>query len=117
MDNANRAFNYRIEKVNGEITAEEEHDIAEDIFILGIRPEFIDLQEENGIEAEIYSALPTGMETTVKIRIGEYILTAVVFGGVDYRIGAKAKFNFIGKELLLLDRKSGRIIAEGSLKL
>lgn len=115
-DNADRAFNYRIEKVNGAITAEEEHDVGDDVYILGIRPEFIELSESGSFEGEIYSALPTGMETTVKLRIGEYIITAVVFGGVDYKIGAKAKISFFGKQLILLDRKSGRIIAEGSLK-
>lgn len=116
-DNADRQFNYRIEKVNGAVLAEEEHDISEDTFILGVRPQFIDIKDEKGVDAEIYSALPTGMETTVKIRVGEYILTAVVFGGVDYRIGAKANISFLGKEILLLDRKSGKIVASGSLKL
>ncbi len=114
-DNADRAFNYRIEKVNGAITAEEEHDIGDDVYILGIRPEFIELSETGAFEGEIYSALPTGMETTVKLRIGEFIITAVIFGGVDYKIGAKAKLSFFGKQLILLDRKSGKIIAEGSL--
>lgn len=116
-DNADRAFNYRIEKVNGAVFAEEEHDISNDTFILGIRPEFIELSDEGQVEAEIYSALPTGMETTVKLRVGEYILTAVIFGGVDYKIGAKAKITFFGKQLILLDRKSGKIMAEGSLSI
>ena len=30
--------------------------------------------------------MPTGMETTVKLRIGEYLLTGVIFGGVLYPV-------------------------------
>ena len=38
--------------------------------------------------------MPTGMETTVRIRIGDYLLTGVVFGGVLYRIGEKVRIDF-----------------------
>jgi multiple sugar transport system ATP-binding protein len=57
------------------------------------------------------------METTVKLRVGEYLLTGVVFGGVDYKIESKAKLSFIGREILLFDRKSGKLLAQGSLKM
>jgi hypothetical protein len=40
-----------------------------------------------------------------------------VLGGVDYRIGAKALVSFEGKEILLYDRKSGDLVAQGALKL
>lgn len=57
------------------------------------------------------------METTVKLRVGKYILTSVIFGGVDYKIGAKAHLNFVGKEIALFDRKSQKLIALGTLKI
>ncbi len=115
--NADRPFNFAIAKVSGTLMSEEMHDVDPDSFIIGVRPEFICLDDDGKIESDIYSALPTGMETTVKIRIGDYLLTGVVFGGVDYKIGAKAKLDFIGKEILLFDRKSGKLIASGSLKI
>ena len=116
-ENADRDFNYRIPKVNGTIMREEEHEEAEDKLIIGVRPEFIRLSDKDGIDSEIYSALPTGMETTTRLRIGEYLLTAVIFGGVDYMIGAKTKINFAGNEILLFDRKSGKLIASGQLEI
>lgn len=96
---------------------EEEHEEAANKLILGVRPEFIRLSDKEGLETEIYSALPTGMETTARLRIGEFLLTAVIFGGVDYMIGAKTKINFEGNEILLFDRKSGKLISSGQLKI
>ncbi len=116
-ENADRRFNYHIHKENGDIEAEEEHDVPDDTVLLGIRPEFIKIGDDKGFEAEIYSALPTGMETTVKMLIDDFVLTGVSFGGVDYEMGAKTKIAFEGKEILLFDRKSGKLIADGTLKI
>ena len=41
--------------------------------------------------ATIYGAMPTGMESTVKLRVGDYLLTGVIFGGVTYQIGEKTR--------------------------
>lgn len=114
-DNADRRFNYHIHKVDGDIEAEEEHDVPDDTLIVGVRPEFIEIGAKDGFEAEVYSTLPTGMETTVKLVVGDYILTGVTFGGVDYKMGEKVRINFEGKGILLYDRKSGKLIADGQL--
>jgi ABC-type sugar transport system ATPase subunit len=116
-ENSDRAFNYHINKVAGVLSSEEEHEVKENQYILGIRPEFIKIGDNGSLPAEIYSALPTGMETTVKLRVGEFILTGVVFGGVDYKIGAKASLDVGGNEILLFDRKSGKLMASGSLEI
>lgn len=116
-ENADKDFNFHINKVNEQLDSKDEKEIAEDDYVIGIRPEFIQISDEGGLDAEIYSALPSGMETTVKLRVGEYLLTGVVFGGVDYKIESKAKLSFIGREILLFDRKSGKLIAQGSLKI
>jgi multiple sugar transport system ATP-binding protein len=116
-ENSDRAFNYHFTKVGGVMSAEDEHEVKDNQYVLGIRPEFIRIGDEGALETEIYSALPTGMETTVKLRVGEFILTGVVFGGVDYKIGAKAKLDVQGNEILLFDRKSGKLMASGSLKI
>ena len=52
------------------------------MYILGVRPEFIKVANNKGIEAEIYSSLPTGSETTVKLKINDYIITSVLYGDV-----------------------------------
>ena len=116
-ENADRRFNYHIHKVDGDIEAEEEHDVPDDTLIIGVRPEFLELGAKSGLEGEVYSTLPTGMETTVKVTIGDYLLTGVTFGGVDYPIGSKTSLAFEGNQILLYDRKSGKLIADGSLKI
>ena len=73
------------------------------------------VSEHGALEAEVYSAMPTGMETTVKLRIGEYLLTGVIFGGVLYQIGQKVRVDFEGDHMVLFSRKNGRIITQGSL--
>ena len=90
---------------------------ADGDFIVGVRPEFLKLSDTGAPEGEIYSAMPTGMETTVRIRIGDYLLTGVVFGGVLYRIGEKVRMDFDGSGVVLFSRRNGRLISLGSVEL
>jgi ABC-type sugar transport system ATPase subunit len=114
-ENADKAFSFHINKVTEQLDSKDEKDIPDSEYVIGIRPEFIKISDAGSLDSEIYSALPSGMETTVKLRIGEYLLTSVVFGGVDYKIESKAKLSFIGKQIMLFSRKSGKLIGEGSL--
>ena len=77
----------------------------------------MELGKEGKLHSTIYGAMPTGMESTVKLRIGEYLLTGVVFGGVTYRIGEETNVDIQGEDILLYDRKSGKYIASGSLEI
>ena len=90
--------------------------IVDGDYVLGVRPEFIRLTE-TGIEGEIYGAMPTGMESTLKIRTGEFLLTSVVFGDTLYAIGSAAHISFVGNSIMLFDRKSGRYITSGSVEI
>lgn len=88
--------------------------------VLGVRPEFLEIDEVNEsdkVESCIYSTLPAGMETTVKFTYGDQILTAIVFGGVDYKIDQPVQFAFKGKDILLFEKTSGECVAAGSLQL
>ncbi|HQL36957.1 MAG TPA: ABC transporter ATP-binding protein, partial [Bacillota bacterium] len=69
------------------------------------------------IEGIIYGAMPTGMETTVKIRVGDFLLTGVIFGNVLYHIGASVRINISSNNITLYDRKSGKYIASGSIQI
>ena len=115
--NKDGPFKYHIAKVEEAEDFDDEVEIKDDEFVLGVRPEAIKPSPDGIITGEIYSAMPTGMETTIKIRVGEYLLTAVVFGGVLYKIGQKIKLNFEGDGLVLFSRKNGRLISLGSVKL
>ena len=115
--NSDKMFNFRINTVSGEEDSNDEKEISDDEYVIGIRPEFLRIDSEGKLESEIYNALPAGMETTVKLRIGKYILTSVIFGGVDYKIGAKAHIDIVGKEIALFDRKSQKLISLGRIKI
>lgn len=116
--NKDEIFKYKINKIN----EDDENSIDKDIstngdFVLGIRPESLEITEDATLEGEVYGAMPTGMETTLKIRVNDYLLTSVVFGGIIYQIGSIIKFNIVGNNVCLFDCKSGNIIENGSLKI
>ncbi|WP_167958012.1 ABC transporter ATP-binding protein [Anaerosporobacter faecicola] len=114
--NKDEVFQYHIAKVHEEEFIEKEEPvITEEDFVIGVRPEFVRMSDSGKVEGVIYGAMPTGMESTVKIRVGDFLLTGVIFGGVSYVIGAKVTFDFSGENIMLFDRKSGRYITSGTL--
>ncbi len=113
--NKDTRFKYPIARV--EDILEEEAEITENDYVLGIRPEFMEIVKEGGIEGEIYSAMPTGMETTVRVKIGNYLLTGVTFGGVTYEIGEKVHIALQEGGIMLFDKGSGELIGTGSAEL
>jgi hypothetical protein len=116
--NKDEAFRYHIPRVNEEdYGIREEPEITNEDFVLGIRPEYLVLHEGDGLEADIYGAMPTGMESTVKLRVGDYLLTSVVFGKGAYAIGEKTHIQIQGEDILLYDRSSGKYIGAGSLEI
>ena len=114
--NKDLPFPYHISLVE-EKDAEKKAAPGKDDYVLGVRPEMIEICEAGGIEAEIYSAMPTGMETTVRLKVGNFLLTGVVFGGVTYEIGSRVRIRFKDNGVILFSRSSGRIIENGSLRL
>ena len=72
--------------------------------------------DPNGLQGEIYGAMPTGMESTIKVRIGDFLLTGVVFGSSLFTIGAQVPVSVSGEDIMLFDRKSGKCVCLGSLK-
>lgn len=113
--NKDTVFNYPIMRADDVVR---DHSEPTDVdFVLGVRPEAIEICKEGGIPGEIYSAMPTGMETTVRVRVGDYLLTGVVFGGVTYTLGQPVNVKVKGNGVMLFSRKSGRLIGTGSLSL
>ncbi len=116
--NKDEPFRYHISRVVEEDDAlKEEPVLTNEDLVLGIRPEFIDIDEGGNVEGEIYGAMPTGMESTVKIRVDDYLLTGVVFGSTLFTIGTKVRLTIKDSAIMLFDRKSGKRIASGSLEL
>ena len=84
--------------------------------VVGVRPEYVEISDSGEMEATVYSTLPSGMETTVKLNAGGVSFTAVVFGDVDYPVDKKVRFTF-KKSALLFDKETGKSITRGVLKL
>ena len=83
--------------------------------LLGVRPEFLPIKEGGAVQGQVYSTLPTGMETTVKVTCGNAMLTSVVFGNVDYPVDAPINLTVNGDQLMLFEAKSGNAVGQGSL--
>ncbi len=114
--NKDEVFRYHISKVEDDDDAMKEDPVlTNEDFVLGIRTEFLSIDANGAIEGEIYGAMPTGMESTVKIRIGEFLLTGVVFGSTLFTLGENIRLSVSGDEVMLFDRKSGSRICSGSL--
>ena len=98
--NKDEVFRYHIAKVDEEDDSlQDAPEITNEDLVLGIRPEFLDIADSSNLRGEIYGAMPTGMESTIKVRVGGFLLTGVIFGD----------------QIMLFDRKSGRCITSGSL--
>ena len=95
-------LNLAFTPVSGTIPVKDDQSLT-----LGIRPEYINIGEEGTIPAKTYAALPSGMETIVKIKLGDLILTSVVFGAIDYKPDTDININFLGDSCVLFDRESG----------
>ena len=114
--NKDETFRYHIAKVvEDDFSLQEEPVLTDEDLVLGIRPEFIDITDTGALDGEIYGAMPTGMESTIKVRIDDFLLTGVVFGSTLFTIGSRIKVDISGDNVMLFDRRSGQCIALGSL--
>ena len=107
-------FKYPVSVVNDTELSTAEPD--RDDWVIGVRPEFVTVCDDGPIEGEVFSAMPTGMETTLRIKVGNFLLTGVVFGGITYKLGEKIHLDFTGNGATLFSRVNGRLISTGSLK-
>lgn len=85
--------------------------------MLGIRPEHVSINEWGDLEGEIYSSLPSGMETIVRLKLDQLMLTSVVFGGIDFAVGQKVKVGLPSAKNILFDKSSTNILTLGEIEL
>ena len=115
--NKDETFRYHIAKVEEEDDSlQDEPVLTNEDLVLGIRPEFLNITSEAPLKGEIYGAMPTGMESTIKVYVNGFLLTGVVFGSSLFTIGEQHSISFTGHHIMLFDRQSGDCIALGSLE-
>ena len=69
------------------------------------------------MEGKVYSAMPSGRETTIRLSVDGYLLTSVIFGDSDYSRNETLEINTKGKGILLFDKVSGKRISSGLLEI
>ena len=84
--------------------------------VLGVRPEFLKQQDENAVNVQVESSLPSGMETILVTKVGAQRLTSVIFGDVDFKSGEALKMGFSGNKYQLFNGDTGERLTSGSLE-
>ncbi|MHC1692573.1 MAG: ABC transporter ATP-binding protein [Sphaerochaetaceae bacterium] len=87
---------------------------AADKVTIGVRPEFIAVDGQSTFKACVYSSLPSGMETIIRLRIGESFLNSVVFGSLDFPVGTGLGISLTGDKIMLFSNE-GNILGSGSV--
>lgn len=109
-------YEVKFHNVVARFEANNEFELPSEDVVIGIRPEFIRICED-GLKAKVYSTLPAGMETTVKVDIGEDILTSVIFGIIDYKVNEEVSIDFVGNSIILFDKESTKRLVDGKLEI
>jgi multiple sugar transport system ATP-binding protein len=89
--------------------------ISADSLIVGIRPEYISIKQEGGTKAKVFSTLPSGMETVVKLQWETLLLTSVLFGNIDFPVNSVVEFSVDSELCTLYDATSGMRIGQGKV--
>lgn len=115
--NKDKPFKHKIALVDYELGDKKEDFVFGDDFVIGIRPECIRLNKDGkgSIASTIYSAMPAGMETTIRTRFENYLLTGVIFGSEIFKLDSKVNVSFGSEDIMLFDRTSGRLLGLGSI--
>lgn len=83
--------------------------------VLGVRPEYLKIGAGGNIRARVYSTLPSGMETVVKLLLNDHMLTSVAFGAIDFAVDTDIAFEFIEDRCILFDGDSKRNLYQGRI--
>lgn len=78
------------------LKSEKDVEIKDENITLGIRPECIQITDTGSVDGEIYSSLPSGMETILRVSINKTLFSSVIFGDTDFEVGSKHKVSFTG---------------------
>ncbi len=112
-------FNHKINVIDEEVLPKDEVVVFGEDFVLGVRPENINVTKTaaSSIKTRIYSAMPAGMETTVRFLYNNYLLTGVIFGSESFAIDSSALIKIDSSDIMLFDRESGKLLGLGSLEI
>ena len=114
--NAETVFTPPIPMVGDAAAPAEPADLGPDDFVLGIRPACLRVVDTGALEGVVRASMPTGLETTLQISVGDFLLTSIQFGEVDYELGQKVRFDVDTETIMLFSRANGKLLSLGSLE-
>ncbi len=100
-----------------DFTSSQPFELGTQVVTVGIRPEFLPISSRGELTGTVYSTLPSGMETIIKIKVGQTILSSVMFGSLNYDVDTDIHFGVQTDGILLFENKGGRMLASGSMVL
>ena len=68
------------------------------------------------IKATAYSTLPSGMETTFKVKLADELVSSVVFGAIDYRVDQPIECDIIRDQICVFDKETTKRVSIGKLE-
>lgn len=77
-------------------------------FVLGFRPEDVQITPDGDLRGQITLLEPLGVETIVHIRSGRQSLLSTMSGIADFGIGSEVRYRIVRERLHFFDRKTGR---------
>lgn len=113
--NKTQKFAYHIPTVEEDFSHSEEAPKTESDLMIGVRPEYIKINDQGKFSGEVYSSMPTGMETTVRLQVGNYLVTAVVFGDIVFPIGSKVRFDIVSDRIMVFSDVTQNLIGTGKI--
>jgi ABC-type sugar transport system ATPase subunit len=75
------------------------HDDLPAAFLLGVRPEDVQIHSEGDFPGQIVLIEPLGLETILHVQAGEQTLLSLVPGMADLRIGEEVRFSIVRDRL------------------
>ena len=82
--------------------------------VIGIRPEDIKISK-SGLKAVVYSVLPSGMETIIRVKIGNLFLSLVTFGRTELSPDDISYLEFPENKYILFNKETGKNIGLGRI--
>lgn len=82
-------------------------------FVLGIRPEDINIsfeRTEGGVVGEVVSVLPAGSETLIQVSVKDQVILVKVIGDILYETGRTVWLDFVKSNINIYDQTTGKII-------
>ena len=92
-------------------------DVSDRDVMIGIRPEYIRICDGGKLETIAYSTLPSGLETTVKLKRGDQIISSIQFGSIDYKVDEKISCEIVGDTVCIFDKSSEELLMMGHLEM